>query len=75
MKATKLTSKHQTTIPQEIRKFLKINQGDAISFEIENNKVILKKVSAFEHDYLKSIEHSLGSEWNSKNDDESYDSL
>ncbi len=75
MKAAKLTSKFQTTVPQEIRKFLNLDYGDAVSFEIENDKVILKKVSAVDFDYLKSIELTLSPEWSSENDEEAYKAL
>ncbi len=75
MKASKLTSKFQTTVPQEIRNFLNLSHGDAVSFEIENDKVILKKVSAVDFEYLKSIELTLSAEWSSKNDEDAYESL
>lgn len=38
----KLTSKGQTTIPIEIRKFLDLTPGDHIDFVIENGEVKLK---------------------------------
>ncbi len=38
----KLTSKGQTTIPIEIRKFLDLTPGDRIDFVIENGEVKLK---------------------------------
>ena len=75
MKASKLTSKFQTTVPQEIRNFLNLSHGDAVSFEIENDMVILKKISAVDFEYLKSIELTLSSEWSSKNDEDAYGSL
>lgn len=38
---SKLTSKCQTTIPIEIREFLKIGPGDRIGYEIVDGKVVL----------------------------------
>ncbi len=38
---SKLTSKCQTTIPQEIRQHLKIGPGDRVGYEIVDGKVIL----------------------------------
>ena len=38
-----LTQKGQVTIPKRVRKILEIEQGDEILFEIENEKVIIKK--------------------------------
>lgn len=72
MKASKLTSKFQTTVPQEIRKFLNLAWGDVVSFEIEKDKVVLKKVPAVDFEYLKSIELTLSPDWSSENDEDSY---
>lgn len=38
---SKLTSKCQTTIPIEVREFLKIRAGDRIGYEIVDGKVVL----------------------------------
>ena len=40
--SSKVTSKGQITIPQEIRKELKINTGDTIYFITEDEKLILR---------------------------------
>jgi len=37
-----LTSKGQTTIPKEIRAFLKLEAKDKILYQVENDKVIMK---------------------------------
>lgn len=37
-----LTTKGQTTIPKEIRAFLKIEAKDKILYQIENDKVIMR---------------------------------
>lgn len=42
-----LTSKGQTTIPQEIRSYLGLHAGDKVEFLIEKNgKVVLKPLTA-----------------------------
>lgn len=38
---SKLTSKCQTTIPAEVREFLKIGAGDRIGYEFVDGKVVL----------------------------------
>ena len=38
---SKLTSKCQTTIPAEVRKFLKVGAGDRIGYEFVEGKVVL----------------------------------
>ena len=37
-----LTSKGQTTIPKEIRAFLKLEARDKILYQVENDRVIMK---------------------------------
>jgi AbrB family looped-hinge helix DNA binding protein len=37
-----LTTKGQTTIPKEIRAFLKIEAKDKILYQVENDKVIMR---------------------------------
>ena len=71
---SKLTSKYQTTIPQEVRKLLLLRKGDEVVFEIENGQVVLRKATALDLEYLSSVESTL-SEWNSDNDEEAYKGL
>ncbi len=42
MSLSTLTSKGQTTIPQEIRKYLKVQAGDQLDFIIQDNEVIVR---------------------------------
>lgn len=75
MSNSKLTSKFQATIPQDIRATLKLKAGDQIIFEITKDKqVIVKKAMPKDLAYLRALESTL-SEWNSKNDDEDYNDL
>ena len=70
----KLTQKYQATIPQAVREKLAIEKGDRIIFEIEEEKVVLKKVSPVDWEYLKSVAATLG-EWSSEADEEAYSDL
>ncbi len=54
MYSTKLTSRNQTTIPEEIRKFLGIKPGEKVEWIIEGEKVILRAKKRYE-DPLKVI--------------------
>ena len=74
MQISKITSNYQTTIPQEIRTLLSIHKGDAVLFEVEGKKVVLKKVPAMDIDYLKAVRSTLN-EWESKEDDELFGHL
>jgi AbrB family looped-hinge helix DNA binding protein len=40
---SRVTQKGQVTIPRSIRSMLGINTGDEVVFEMEKNKVVLKK--------------------------------
>lgn len=46
---SKITSKFQTTIPKGIRNYLKLDASDALEWEIEQNRVIIRSV---EKDFL-----------------------
>jgi AbrB family looped-hinge helix DNA binding protein len=42
---SKLTSKGQTTIPVEVREFLKLKPGDRVGYELKDGKVqVVRKV-------------------------------
>ncbi|EDX80316.1 MAG: transcriptional regulator [Brevundimonas sp. 32-68-21] len=43
MITSRLTSKAQTTIPQPVRAALKLQDGDELIYEIEGERVLLKK--------------------------------
>ena len=49
MYLTKLTSKNQTTIPEQIRKFLGIEPGDKVEWVIEGERVILRAKKRYEN--------------------------
>lgn len=71
---SKVTVKYQTTIPQEIREFLGVRQGDAVEYRIEAGEVKLKRVTAPDSEYLKAVEKTL-TEWDTKADDEAFRDL
>ena len=71
---SKVTQKYQATIPQGIREKLEIEKGDRVIFEIEDEKVVLKKLSTLDWEYLESISATLG-EWSSEADEEAYRDL
>lgn len=74
MLAARLTSKYQATIPNPVREKLGLQKGDVITFEIQKDKVTLKKASPLDLQFAKSLQGTL-EEWNSKNDDEAYGDL
>ena len=75
MKASKLTTKYQTTVPKEVRDALDLKPGDFVAFEIENEKIIFRKVSTLDLEYVRALESTLLQEWNSSHDDAAYRNL
>jgi AbrB family looped-hinge helix DNA binding protein len=74
MRSFKLTEKYQSTIPNDVRNFLHLKKGDRVTFKIENNKVILDKLSYSDYEYLNSLSNTL-TEWSSIEDEEAYNDL
>lgn len=71
----KITSKGQTTIPQDVRTALKVGPGDLIAWDIDANGVAtVRRVLPMDLEYLRAIEGTL-SEWNSAADEEAYRGL
>ena len=71
---SRLTAKYQATIPQNVRKALKLNKGDAVLFRMEGEKVVLDKAKAFDKEWAKLAQSTL-TEWNSADDDETFRDL
>lgn len=71
---TTVTQKFQTTIPQEIRELLHLQQGDRIGFEVIEGKVVVKKITPLDIEFAKAVEGSLN-EWMSPEDEEAYRDL
>jgi antitoxin PrlF len=74
MLATRMTRKHQATIPLAVRKLLHLHASDYVRFEIIDDKVIIIKIEPFDIEYYKALEKTLG-EWSSKEDEEAYRDL
>jgi antitoxin PrlF len=69
-----ITSKYQATVPQDIRKFLGLKAGDKIRFDIEKDKVVVRKQEGLDRQYLSSLETQL-SEWLSDEDEAAFKDL
>jgi antitoxin PrlF len=66
---SKLTSKSQTTIPQAVRTALGLRQGDEIAYQIDGDKVVLRKAP---EELIEDDPFALFDEWNSEADREGY---
>ena len=71
---SKLTKKYQATVPEIVRKKLKLKAGDVIAFEIENETIKLRKARPIDIEFSTALVSTL-SEWESQNDEEAYNDL
>lgn len=71
---SRVTQKFQATIPLKVRTLLGLAKGDTLNFELEGDKIILKKATALDTSYLHALESTL-SEWSSPLDDEAFHDL
>ena len=72
MITSKLTSKAQTTIPQPVRAALRLREGDELLYEIDQDRVILRKARRGKEadDPFRAFD-----EWNSEADKKAYGDL
>ena len=71
---SKVTSKHQATIPAAVRKVLGIKRGDAVAFEIEDGVVTIRRATEVDKEYVEAVADTL-TEWLSEHDEEAYRDL
>lgn len=71
---SKLTKKYQATIPEPVRRLLRLEAGDAIVFDIEDNDVHIRKARPVDLAFARSLEGTL-SEWTTAADEEAYRDL
>jgi AbrB family looped-hinge helix DNA binding protein len=72
--ASRLTQKYQATIPAEVRRALGLKQGDVIQFDVDGDRVSIRKQTRADRAYLEALEATLP-EWSSTYDDEAYAEL
>ena len=71
----KITSKGQTTIPQDVRAALKVGAGDLIAWEIgTDGSATVRRVQPLDIEYLKAVQGTL-SEWACAEDEAAYRDL
>jgi len=64
-----ISQKGQTTIPIEVRKKLRVKEGDIIEYEIEGSAVHIRKVQTIDTRWAHAIESTL-TEWSGDRDDD-----
>lgn len=74
---TRLTTKHQTTIPLEVRRVLGVKAGDQVEFRVEGTTVTLLKAERRLPDDLvfRLAQTHAMRDWDTPEDDEAFRDL
>ncbi|MYG04300.1 MAG: AbrB/MazE/SpoVT family DNA-binding domain-containing protein, partial [Acidobacteriia bacterium] len=59
MEFAKITSRGQTTIPKSIREAADLGEGDVITFEVEGDHLVVRKVTPGQDEYLQGLSEVL----------------
>ncbi len=71
---SRLSSKGQVTIPVVVRRALGVGTGDSLSYEIEGDAVILRRVPPFDAEFHRALSTTLD-EWASPEDENAFRDL
>jgi AbrB family looped-hinge helix DNA binding protein len=74
MEIARITSKGQMTIPKKVRQAAHLKTGDVVAFEVEDDRILMRKLAPSENDYLKAVERTL-SEWSTPEDEAAWRDL
>ena len=71
---TRLTTKHQTAIPLEVRRVLGLEAGDLVEFQVEGTLVTLRKAQRELSDDLvfRLVQTHAMRDWDTPEDDEAF---
>ncbi len=71
---SRLTSKYQATIPRPVRERLGLGAGDSIAFEVEDDRVWVRRAEPLDREYARALSGTMG-EWLSPADESAYRGL
>jgi AbrB family looped-hinge helix DNA binding protein len=71
---SKISSKNQITVPKEVRERLGIQPGDILAYDIEDERVILRKAEPFDREFHEALAKTL-QEWSTSEDEEAFRDL
>jgi|GEM_PF-1982417 len=63
-----ISSKNQIVIPAQLRNLLALQVGDRIEFDVEDDRVTVKKASPVKDPYLEAMDQVFSEDWNSVED-------
>ena len=72
---SKITSKGQTTVPQEVRAALNSKPGDLLAWDVEpDGRVAVRRINPVDVEYFEAVQGTL-SEWQTAEDEKAYGRL
>ncbi len=74
MHFAKISARGQTTIPKSIRDAAELGAGDLVVFEIEGDRVVMRKALQADDSYLRGLTGVVG-EWTSPEDEAAWHDL
>ena len=74
MKASRLSSKGQVTIPKEVRDALGLEPGDLVTYEMQDGVVVLQKAEPFDAAFHAALSSTL-TEWQTPEDEKAFRDL
>jgi len=74
MHVARITSKGQLTVPKKVREAVRLKTGDVVAFEVEDDRVLMRKLAPGRDEYLKAVGHTL-TEWTSPEDEAAWRDL
>ncbi|MBM3537545.1 MAG: AbrB/MazE/SpoVT family DNA-binding domain-containing protein [Alphaproteobacteria bacterium] len=74
MSVSKLTVKHQATIPAAVRRKLGLKAGSRIGFMIRGDQVVLRRIEPIDAGFLKLASDSFA-DWNAPEAEEAFRDL
>ncbi len=76
MQVTKITSKHQATVPAEVHAALALRAGEAIKWVVGDDGVArVRKASRIDWAWMRPSEESFAQDWLSPEDEEAWGDL
>jgi antitoxin PrlF len=75
VETSKLTSKHQATVPADVRAALGLRAGDTIEWEVADGAVRVRKSPPVDWAWHHAVSRSVEAEWLSPEDEEAWRDL
>ena len=74
MELARITARGQATIPKRVREAANLNTGDLLSFEVQSDHLVVRKLPRADDAYLQGVSRTLD-EWNSPEDEAAWHHL